>query len=125
MSSVAQDINRKKGRQMLLQEIHAERQHLRNLQMILRQRRGLVETYAKQCQRYKWQCYAINRLGKEGVDFSLPQNLFITAKRKQKEAAYMSVINALKVRVVKEKIKNAQRRLSRLSAKFKAQSSEE
>lgn len=119
------EIKREKGHDMLLQKIHAERQHIRDLRVILKQRRGLVEVYAKQCQRYKWQCYAINRLGHEGVDFTLPQNLFITAKRKQKEAAYMSVINALKVRVVKEKIKNAQRRLSRLSAKFKAQSSEE
>ena len=125
MSKVTQDIDRKMGHDMLLEKIHAERQHIRNLQMILKQRRGLVEVYSKQCQRYKWQRYAALRLQKEGAEVENLDIYSITAKRKQKEAAYMSVINALKVRVVKEKIKNAQRRLSRLSAKFKAQSSEE
>ena len=125
MPSVAQDINRKMGHDMLLQKVHAEQQHIRDLLSVLKQRRALAETYAKQCQRYKWQKKAIQRLKTEGVHIENADALLITAIRKQKEAAYMLVINNLKVRVVKEKIKNAQRRLSRLSAKFKAQSSEE
>lgn len=125
MSSVAQDINREKGRQMLLQKIHAERQHIRNLRMILRQRRGLVETYAKQISRYKWQKNAVLRLQREQVDIAHPEALVITSSRKLDAARWGYANATLRVRVVKEKIKNAQRRLSRLSAKFKAQPSEE
>ena len=118
------EIKRAKGLEMLLRKFNAERQHIRDLKLNLKKMQYAAEAHAQQTQRYKWQCYAINRLGHEGVDFALPQTYFITAKRKQKEAAYMYAIHALKVRVVKEKIKNAQRRLSRLSAKIKVQQKE-
>lgn len=125
MSSVAQDINREKGRQMLLQNIHAERQHIRDLLVALRQGRALAETYAKQISRYKWQRNAIQRLKTEGVRVENADALYITADRKCIAAKWGYTNATLRIRVVKEKIKNAQRRLSRLSAKFKAQSSEE
>lgn len=115
----ADEIKRMKGNDMLMQKLKAEQQHIRDLYSVLKQRRALAETYAKQCQRYKWQKKAIQRLKTEGVHIENADALLITAIRKQKEAAYMLVINSLKVRVVKEKIKNAQRRLSRLSARFK------
>ena len=119
------EIKREKGHDMLLQKIHAERQHIRDLLVALKQGRALVETYEKQHQRYKWHLYAALRLKREQTEVGNLDVFIIVTKRNLKETAYMSVINALKVRVVKEKIKNAQRRLSRLSAKFKAQSSEE
>ena len=119
------EIKRAKGRQMLLQNIHAERQHIRNLQMILRQGRALAETYTKQISRYKWQKNAVLRLQREQVDIAHPETLVITSSRKLDAARWAYANATLRVRVVKEKIKNAQRRLSRLSAKFKAQSSEE
>lgn len=125
MSSVAQDINRKMGHDMLLQKVHAERQHIRDLLVALKQGRALTETYAKQISRYKWQKKAIQRLKTEGVRIENADALYITADRKCNAARWGYTNATLRVRVVKEKIKNAQRRLSRLSAKFKAQSSEE
>lgn len=121
MSSVAQDINRAKGHDMLLQKIHAERQHIRDLWLALKQGRVLAEIYTEQISRYKWQKNAIQRLEKEGVRIENSEALYITADRKCNVAKRAYVIATLRIRVVKEKIKNAQRRLSRLSAKFKAQ----
>lgn len=115
------EIKRAEGHDMLLQKVHAERQHIRDLLVALKQRQALVETYAKQISRYKWQRKAILRLQKEGVDIAHPEVLVITSSRKLDAARWAYTNTTLCVRVVKEKIKNAQRRLSRLSAKFKAQ----
>ena len=119
------EIKRAKGHDMLLQKVHAERQHICDLLVALKQGRALVETYAKQISRYKWQKNAVLRLQREQVDIAHPEALVITSSRKLDAARWGYANATLRVRVVKEKIKNAQRRLSRLSAKFKAQPSEE
>lgn len=117
----ADEIKKEKGHNMLLQKIHAERQHIRDLLVALKQGRALAETYAKQISRYKWQRKAIQRLKTEGVRIENADALYITADRKCNAAKWGYANATLRIRVVKEKIKNAQRRLSRLSAKFKAQ----
>ena len=121
----ADEIKREKGYDMLFDKINAERQHIRDLRVELKQGQALAETYTKQINRYKWQRKAIQRLKTEGVHIENSDALYITADRKCNVAKKAYIIATLRIRVVKEKIKNAQRRLSRLSAKFKAQSSEE
>lgn len=119
------EIKREKGHDMLLQKIHAERQHIRDLRVMLRKYRDTVFALQAGVKRYKWHLYAALRLKRERAEVGNLDAFIITEKRKVNDLVCTMTNFQLRVRVVKEKIKNAQRRLSRLSAKFKAQSSEE
>lgn len=119
------EIKKEKGHDMLLQKIHAERQHIRDLRVVLRKYRDTVFALQEGVKRYKWRLYAALRLKRERAEVGNLDVFIITEKRKVNDLVCTMTNFQLRVRVVKEKIKNAQRRLSRLSAKFKAQSSEE